>query len=96
MKYIIENTPKDEKETFIHIDKLDKTCCLYTTDSTIYKKMEKQLGIPTKIFPPTVELQKSEYISGASWTFHYNNDERKKVKKMFNITNLLPRIKDNN
>ena len=92
MKYIIENTVLEEKETFLHISNYDETVELCTTDKKVFKRLCKKLGEPTQVFPPTKNKDNNLYISGASWKYNYFTD-RDKLKQLFSITNLLSRKK---
>lgn len=93
--YKLEKTIKEERETFIHIDKLNATCCLYTTDPFIFKRLFLLFGEPTNVFPATCSNEDINLVSGGSWTFDYNDEiGREKIRKMFNITTILPRRKN--
>lgn len=71
----------NEQETLINIDYYEKVVSLYTTRSIVYKKLLKLIGEP---------IEKSicnNLIYGAEWKIPFK--ERKKISKMFNLSNLL-------
>lgn len=88
----IEKTPTEEKESFINMCKGNNTITITTHDPVVFKNLLKDLGKPTKVFPPVTNI-KENYISGASWTFDYFKD-REKTRNAFKMTNYIPRKKD--
>lgn len=94
MKYKIEKTSIDEKETFIHIDNKEKSVELATNDAKVYNRLVPKIGEPHLTFPPVIEKNNTKnkitYISGCSWKYNYFQ-ERDNIKPIFSITNLLPR-----
>ena len=89
----IEKTLKIEKESFINMSKWDKSITITTHDPVVFKNLLRDLGTPTKVFPPVNKGLSKNYISGASWTFNYFKD-REKTRNAFKMSNYIPRKKD--
>lgn len=89
-KYKIEHTPKDEQETFINIDKFEKKATITTHNQRVFNMLSKKLGTPHQMFDAVLPPKdnKYNYISGASWSYTFNN--RKDIKQILSITNLIP------
>lgn len=89
-KYKIEHTSKDEQETFINIDEFDKKATITTHNQRVFNMLSKKLGTAHQTFkavlPPKDDIY--NYISGASWSYAFN--DRKDIKQILSITNLLP------
>lgn len=91
----MERVTNDEKETIIFVDVLNSIVELYTTDKKVYNRLLKKIGCPHNVFKATKQYSDDyEYISGAIWKFNYF-ENRKEVKQIFSVTNILPRKKDN-
>lgn len=90
----IEKTIIEERETFINISKWDNSITITTHDPTDFKRLMKELGIPTQIFERVNKDLDSNYISGASWTFDYYDIKcQKQVNKVFKKSNYITRKK---
>lgn len=73
--------------------KWDKSITITTHDPVVFKNLLRDLGTPTKVFPPVNKGLSKNYISGASWTFNYFKD-REKTRNAFKMSNYIPRKKD--
>ncbi len=90
----LEKTPTEEQETFIHIIRGDKKVSVTTHDPIVLKKLLRDLGEPTEILPRVNKKLDDNYVSGASWEYKYDEeDETKRINKIFKKTNYIPRKK---
>lgn len=62
-----------EQETIINIDYYAKQIYIYTSRPSVYKRLEKKLGEPTKTYTTNA------LISGGSWTISFADSQVKNI-----------------
>ena len=72
------NVSTDEQETIINIDYKAKKLKCYTSRQSVYDRLFKKLGTPTKTF------YTNKKISGASWSIPFK--DKKKANIIFSKT----------
>lgn len=64
---------RDEQESVIVLDYGQKELSLYTARETVYKRLLKKIGKPTKIY------YRNNLITGVDWTIPFNNENAVKI-----------------
>jgi len=54
--------PREEQETIINLDYLDKKISLYTSKQSVGNRLKKKIGNPTKINYSNNKIDSVEYI----------------------------------
>lgn len=76
-----EKIPADEKEVIISLNHVEYTLSIYTSISSVYNRLLKKIGKPTKIGI------NNNLIYSAEWIIDANN--REKAAKVLSKTTML-------
>lgn len=79
------NTIPEEQETIINIDYEKSTVTIYTSKKSIYNRLVKKIGNPTKHF------YTNKKISSAKWEIPFN--QKKYLTSIFSRPTLIGNIK---
>ena len=75
------NLSLEEQETLINFDYYEKKVSVFTSRGTVYKKLLKKLGLPTR----TNKIE--GFLCDAEWIIPFK--ERNMISKVLTLNNLL-------
>lgn len=82
------NTNLEEQESVINVDYSAKSVKVYTCRTSVYKRLEKKLGAPTRIY------YTKGLISGAEWDVDFN--DKKRVGYIFSRPTIIGGLQNRN